>query len=89
MRQLAKCECNRWLNSLRPNSWEVIEESDWIITGTSSESPDSAKEDLINKANLIGANAIFYLNIIKQLVLKLVQDEEFIILQFTTMLVEL
>jgi len=40
--------------------WEVIEESDWIITGTSSESPDSAKEDLINKANLIGANAIFY-----------------------------
>ena len=42
--------------------WEVIEESDWIITGTSSESPDSAKEDLINKANLIGANAIFYTN---------------------------
>ena len=40
--------------------WEVIEESDWIITGTSSESPYSAKEDLINKANLIGANAIFY-----------------------------
>jgi cold shock CspA family protein len=40
--------------------WEVIEESDWIITGTSSESSHSAKEDLINKANLIGANAIFY-----------------------------
>lgn len=45
--------------------WEVIEESDWIITGTSSESPDSAKEDLINKANLIGANAIFYTNYYK------------------------
>ena len=43
-------------------SWEVIEESDWIITGTSSESSHSAKEDLINKANLIGANAIFYTN---------------------------
>lgn len=27
--------------------WEVIEESDWIITGTSSESSHSAKEDLI------------------------------------------
>ena len=41
-------------------SWEVIEESDWIVTGTSRESPDSAKKDLINKTNLIGANAIFY-----------------------------
>ncbi|WP_198304205.1 cold-shock protein [Arcobacter vandammei] len=45
--------------------WEVIEESDWIITGTSRESPDSAKEDLINKANLIGANAVFYVNYYK------------------------
>ncbi|MCG3687031.1 cold shock domain-containing protein [Aliarcobacter butzleri] len=45
--------------------WEVIEESDWLITGTSRESPDSAKEDLKDKANVIGANAIFYTNYYK------------------------
>ncbi|MDY0238887.1 MAG: cold shock domain-containing protein [Campylobacterales bacterium] len=39
--------------------WEVIEASNWIVHGSSRNSPDSAKEDMIHGARLIGANALF------------------------------
>ncbi|WP_181563702.1 cold-shock protein [Campylobacter hyointestinalis] len=39
--------------------WEVIEVSNWIVHGSSINSPDSAKEDMIHGAKLIGANALF------------------------------
>lgn len=38
--------------------WEVIESSNWIVHGSSRNSPDSAKEDMIHGARLIGANAL-------------------------------
>lgn len=39
--------------------WEVIEVSNWIVHGSSRNSPDSAKEDMIHGARLMGANALF------------------------------
>lgn len=38
--------------------WEVIEYSNWIVHGSSRNSPDSAKEDLIHGAKLISANTL-------------------------------
>lgn len=38
--------------------WEVIELSNWIVHGSSRNSPDSAKEDIIDGAELVGANTI-------------------------------
>jgi len=38
--------------------WEIIEMGDWIVHGTSRDSPDAAKRDLINNADRVGANAL-------------------------------
>ncbi len=40
------------------NGWEVVESSDWIVHGTSRNSPDSAKDDMLVGANNIGANCL-------------------------------
>ena len=38
--------------------WEVIESSSWIVHGSSRNSPDSAKENMIYRTKFIGANAL-------------------------------
>ena len=38
------------------NGWENVYISDWLIDGTSEISPDKAKEDMIDKLKLVGAN---------------------------------
>lgn len=38
--------------------WEILEDGEWWITGTSSDSPDGAKDDLIVAAEALGANAV-------------------------------
>lgn len=47
------------------HGWEVIEPGEWIVHGTSSDSPDEAKKDMIHSAELIGANAIVELEYYK------------------------
>jgi len=38
--------------------WEVTGSSNWMVHGSSRNSPDSAKEEMIHRARLIGANAL-------------------------------
>lgn len=38
--------------------WEIIELSNWIIHGSSRNSPDSAKNDMIHGARLVNANSL-------------------------------
>ncbi|MBN2721951.1 MAG: DnaJ domain-containing protein, partial [Campylobacterales bacterium] len=38
--------------------WETIELSNWVVYGTSRDSPDAAKNDMMSSAKAIGANAI-------------------------------
>jgi len=38
--------------------WETIEDCSYILIGTSKESPDDAKKDIIDSAEAIGANAL-------------------------------
>ncbi|MGB3751303.1 MAG: cold shock domain-containing protein [Arcobacteraceae bacterium] len=38
--------------------WEVVDYSNWMVYGSSRHSPDDAKEDMIDGAELIGANAL-------------------------------
>ncbi|EKO3674173.1 cold shock domain-containing protein [Vibrio metschnikovii] len=45
--------------------WDIIEHSDWIVLGSSSYSPDSAKQDVIDSARQIGANALINLEYFK------------------------
>jgi cold shock CspA family protein len=40
------------------SGWEIIEHGDWIVHGTSSDSPDSAKKQIIENARRVGANAL-------------------------------
>lgn len=44
--------------SMAINGWEVIEMGDWIVHGSSRASPDKAKEDLIDSAMRLRANAL-------------------------------
>ncbi len=45
--------------------WDIIERGDWIVHGTSDNSPDAAKKDAIKKAAQIGANALIELEYYK------------------------
>lgn len=45
--------------------WDVIEHGNWIVHGTSRDSPDSAKKDVIDSATRIGANALINLEYYK------------------------
>jgi len=45
--------------------WELIDNSDWIVHGTSRNSPDDAKLDVIDSAQQIGANALINLQYYK------------------------
>jgi cold shock CspA family protein len=45
--------------------WDIIEHSNWIVHGTSSNSPDLAKRDVIDRATRIGANALVNLEYYK------------------------
>ena len=45
--------------------WEVICMSDWIIHGSSRNSPEEAKKDIIEKAKSLGVNAILDLEYYK------------------------
>jgi cold shock CspA family protein len=38
--------------------WEVMERGDWIVHGSSSDSPEAAKKNLIQRAETIGANGL-------------------------------
>jgi len=38
--------------------WEILERGDWIIHGTSEDSPDAAKKNLVCRAKEVGANAV-------------------------------
>lgn len=41
--------------------WEILERGDWIVFGTSENSPDAARRDLLDSAARIGANALINL----------------------------
>lgn len=43
MRQLAKCECTRWLNSLRPNNFKYITSEEYFNELLSYAKDDSEK----------------------------------------------
>ncbi len=45
--------------------WDIIERGDWIVHGTSDNSPDAAKNDAINNATQIGANGLIELDYYK------------------------
>ena len=45
--------------------WETVETSDWTISGESRDSPDEAKEILLNRAHKIGANAVIQMTYYK------------------------
>lgn len=45
--------------------WEIIEYGDWIVHGTSRDSPDAAKRDAVEHAKLSGANALIGLEYYK------------------------
>lgn len=45
--------------------WDVIEHGNWVVHGTSRDSPDSAKRDVIDSATRIGANALINLEYYK------------------------
>lgn len=42
----------------RIREWEIIEYGKWIVYGSSSDSPESAKNEIIERAKSIGANSI-------------------------------
>ncbi len=50
-------------NSVR--GWDNLEYSNWIVHGTSRNSPDAAKRDVIDSATRIGANALISLEYYK------------------------
>ena len=45
--------------------WDLIEHGNWIVHGTSRDSPDAAKRDVIESAMRIGANALINLEYYK------------------------
>lgn len=45
--------------------WEIFEYGNWIVYGTSEDSPDDARKDVIDNARLIGANALIELEYYK------------------------
>lgn len=45
--------------------WEILEEGNWLVHGSSRDSPDAAKADAIHKAELIDANALVELRYYK------------------------
>ena len=47
------------------HGWDIIIHGEWIVHGTSRDSPDAAKKDAINHANQIGANALINLEYYK------------------------
>ena len=49
----------------RPRGWDIIEYGNWVVHGTSRNSPDAAKRDVINNAMRIGANALINLGYYK------------------------
>lgn len=51
------------LNGVR--GWEVVEHGQWIVHGTSRNSPDEAKRNVINNARRISANALINLEYYK------------------------
>jgi len=51
--------------SSRVRGFDVIEHGNWIIHGSSSDSPDDAKRDMVYKAERIGANALINLEYYK------------------------
>jgi cold shock CspA family protein len=40
--------------------WEVIEKADWVVIGSSRNSPDDAKRDLLEGAQAVGANGVIH-----------------------------
>lgn len=38
--------------------WDVVDVADWIVHGSSRNSPDEAKQDMINGVNLLGDNTV-------------------------------
>lgn len=45
--------------------WDVIEHGRWIVHGTSRDSPDAARRDVVDNAKRIGANALISLEYYK------------------------
>lgn len=45
--------------------WEIIERGNWIVHGTSRDSPDSARQQAITNATRVGANALVELEYYK------------------------
>lgn len=37
--------------------WDIVDASDWIVHGSSRHSPDEAKQKMMHRINLVGANA--------------------------------
>jgi cold shock CspA family protein len=52
-------------NSSHIKGWNIIENSNWLVIGSSRNSPDSAKADLKSKAKPIGANSLINVKYIK------------------------
>lgn len=50
-------------NSVR--GWDIVEHGRWVVHGTSRDSPDVAKRDVIDSATRIGANALINLEYYK------------------------
>ena len=46
-------------------NWEFIERSNWVVTGSSRNSPDDAKYDMMQKAKKLGANALINMQYFK------------------------
>lgn len=44
--------------SAQIKGWEMIEMGGWVVSGTSAESPDAAKDEAIAYAKQVGANAL-------------------------------
>ena len=45
--------------------WEILNGENWVVCGTSTDSPDSAKYDMIREAKELGANAVTNLTYFK------------------------
>ncbi|MBO1926637.1 cold shock domain-containing protein [Thiomicrorhabdus sp. 6S2-11] len=46
-------------------NWNIINQADWIVHGSSRDSPDHAKRDAIEGARMLGANSLLYLDYYK------------------------
>lgn len=46
-------------------NWEIVEPCNWVVHGTSVDSPDDARQDVIDSAKRLGANAILDLQYYK------------------------